>query len=129
MTIVLFPNCPVGALKHVTIQIAEAMQTTIQELYGISLQIKYPNDLLLQGKKIGGILTQASSLQNTVNELFIGIGFNVNQEEFSDAIGQEATSLKKEFGQSYEREEIVQRFIENLENSLKESNILTKARR
>src|SRR5699024_10370221 len=81
-TIIYYPTCVLEQLQHITVQIAEAMVEAIQELYGISLTIKKPNDLLLNGKKIGGILTQSSVLANQIKYLLIGVGFNVKEMDF-----------------------------------------------
>lgn len=58
MSILLYPKCKVEKLEGLTIKIAEIMKDTIWQLYQISLEIKEPNDLLLHGKKISGILTR-----------------------------------------------------------------------
>ncbi len=58
MSILLYPKCKVEKLEGLTIKIAEIMKDTIWQLYQIPLEIKKPNDLLLHGKKISGILTR-----------------------------------------------------------------------
>ena len=78
-------------------------------------KIKEPNDLMLNDKKICGILTQCTTLKETVCYVLIGIGFNVNQVEFNKELSDIATSLKKEFNIEFEREEIVAKILENLE--------------
>ena len=65
-----------------------------------------PNDIYYRGKKVGGILTESVSKAEKVQKIYIGIGLNVNQEDFpKDLIGM-ATSLKIEFGKNFDREEI-----------------------
>ena len=113
MTLVIFPQCLVKEMTGITTKIAQCMVGAIQELYQIN--IKQPNDLLLNGKKIAGILTQSSSLNGRVNELIIGIGFNVNQMVFAEELQDIATSLKKEYNKEYEREKIIVNFLEKLE--------------
>lgn len=115
MTLVIFPQCLVKEMTGITTKIAQCMVGAIQELYQIELNIKQPNDLLLNGKKIAGILTQSSSLNGRVNELIIGIGFNVNQMVFAEELQDVATSLKKEYNKEYEREKIIVNFLEKLE--------------
>ena len=115
MTLVIFPQCLVKEMTGITTKIAQCMVGAIQELYQIKLNIKQPNDLLLNGKKIAGILTQSSSLNGRVNELIIGIGFNVNQMVFAEELQDIATSLKKEYNKEYEREKIIVNFLEKLE--------------
>lgn len=83
MTILLKQNLNINKLDGFTLKIAEAIQTGIKELYNYSLTIKKPNDLLLNGKKISGILTETSIINSKINYLLIGIGFNVNEENFN----------------------------------------------
>ena len=115
MTIILQPKCKIDDLKNLTIEIANRMQKTIYDLFEIKLDIKEPNDLILNGKKISGILTEINTIGEKINYLLISIGFNVNEEVFADEIKDIATSLKKEFGKDFSREEIIVSFIRNLE--------------
>lgn len=82
MTLLVKKEWKIEKLEGLTIKIAEAIQGAIQELFSYSLTIKEPNDLLLNGKKICGILTESSTTLSTVNYVLIGIGFNVNEETF-----------------------------------------------
>ena len=61
MSIVLFPNVEVKKLKNITLDIAKIILDTIYELYNYKLDISYPNDIVLNGKKLGGILTNIST--------------------------------------------------------------------
>lgn len=115
MTIILKPNCDINLLDKLTIQIAEAIKIAIKELYGYDLIIKYPNDLLLNGKKICGILTQSSTTKNIVNYILIGIGFNVNEERFPENLKEIATSLKKEYLNEFNREDIIIKILKEIE--------------
>ena len=115
MTIILKPKCKITDLKNLTIEIANCMQKTIYDLFEIRLDIKEPNDLILNGKKISGILTEINTIGEKINYLLISIGFNVNEEDFSDELKDIATSLKKEFDKEFSREDIILSFIRNLE--------------
>ena len=119
MTIILRPKCKIEDLQNLTIEIAECMKKTIYDLFEIRLDIKEPNDLILNGKKISGILTEINTIGEKINYLLISIGFNVNEEEFLDELKDIATSLKMEFGKNFSREEIIVSFIGNLEILLK----------
>ncbi len=118
MTIILNQNLNLEAMQGITIKIAETMQKTIKDLYSYNLKIKEPNDLMLNNKKICGILTEINTIGNKINYMLISLGFNVNETEFTKEIQNTATSLKKEYGKEYEREEIIVKFIENLEEKL-----------
>ena len=118
MTIILKPEINIDKLEGFTVAIAENIKQAIKELYGIDLEIKLPNDLLLNKKKICGILTEVLSIKEKVNEVFIGIGFNVNEKEFPSDISDIATSLYKETKQVYCREDIICKILENIEQEL-----------
>lgn len=124
MTLVLYPNTNISQLEGITIKIAQSIQTAIEELYGYELTMKEPNDLLLNGKKIAGILTQSVSQKEQVTNLYIGIGFNVNEINFPEELQTIATSLRKEYHKEFEREEIIVKVFEKMEEMLINYNIL-----
>ena len=108
-SIILFPNCNINKLKKLTIIIAECIVETINMLYNIKLQIKEPNDIVCNNKKIGGILTQIVTNDEIVKNIIIGVGLNVNQNEFPEEISCIASSLKNEFGKGilFLREDVI----------------------
>lgn len=116
MTITVYPNVDVNKLNNLTIDVARAMQKTIQDLYNINLNIKKPNDLIINNKKIAGFLVETGLIKQKVNYILIGVGFNVNEVEFNVEIKDIATSLKEEFKKDFSREDIIVNFIEDLEN-------------
>lgn len=107
ITIIKHPMCKIKELEGLTTKIAETIVESIYELYGIRLQIKIPNDLLLNGKKICGILTEIHTRGENIEYMLISFGFNVNEETFNPEIEGIATSLKKEFHKEFNREEII----------------------
>lgn len=115
MTLIIKPKCQLKMLNHLTIDIAEVMRDTIKELYNIELNIKEPNDLILNNKKICGILTESSTTGENINFVLMSLGFNVNETNFNEDIVNIATSLKLETKKEYEREEIISKFLEKLE--------------
>lgn len=118
LTIILKPKCEISRLEGLTVKIAECMQKAIQELYQCQLIIKEPNDLMLDGKKICGILTEINTISEKINYLLISLGFNVNEVVFSKETEEIATSLKKEYGKDFEREDIIKKFVEILEKEI-----------
>ena len=114
-TFVLYPDCKLKRFDRFTYMIAETMLETIQFLYNINLQVKIPNDIVYNAKKMGGILTESVSQGEIVKKIFVGIGFNVNQEEFPGNLSDIATSMKKEFDKDFNREEILKKFLELFE--------------
>lgn len=95
MTILIKQQINIANLKGFTLKIAEVIKDGINELYNYNLTIKEPNDLLLNNKKICGILTETSIIDNKVNYLIIGIGFNVNQENFNKELRKYSNFSKK----------------------------------
>ena len=95
------------------------MIKTIKDLYDIKLDIKYPNDVMCNRKKVSGILTESVTNKEIVKYLFIGIGIDVNQIIFTPEIEQIATSLKKEYNKEFNREEIISSFFNTFEKEYK----------
>jgi len=81
-------------IPDLTIRVARTCSQVVRQLYGIDLQIEWPNDLILDGKKLGGILTEmVTGGANHSPHGIIGIGLNVNQQTFPDWLRPVAISL------------------------------------
>ena len=91
-------NCRVDELDGLTVRIAKKIVMVFKEMYDIDLDIKFPNDIYCNGKKLGGILTESKVQNGLVRCVVIGIGINTNQVEFADEIKEIATSVRREFG-------------------------------
>lgn len=94
---------------------AESIVETLEKLYNIKTDIKKPNDIILNGKKIAGILTESISQGEIIKKIYIGIGININQDSFDSKLENIATSLKKEYKKDFSREEILKQFLEIFE--------------
>ncbi len=68
-------NCEISKLEGITLEIAETLVEVLRKLYNITLLIKFPNDLVWQGKKIGGILTETKVKGNIVKYVVMGIRY------------------------------------------------------
>jgi BirA family transcriptional regulator, biotin operon repressor / biotin---[acetyl-CoA-carboxylase] ligase len=91
--------------------------TAISAASGLSLDVKWPNDLMVRGKKIGGILTEMHAEPTQVRFVVVGIGINVNQEKFPAELSATATSLRAESsGKRQSRLEILVRLLREFEN-------------
>lgn len=102
-------------IENLTLTLAECIIKTLKELYNIEAYIKKPNDVILNGKKIAGILTETVAVGNIIKKLFIGIGMNINQTYFPGSLENLATSLKNEFGKEFDRLEVFSKFLELFE--------------
>lgn len=113
-SMILRPNIVPTECTKVTQITAAAMYTTLSSL-GIPVEIKWPNDIVLNNKKLCGILTELKCDLETVDYLVVGIGLNVNIENFEDDIRSIATSLKIEFNRDFNRTEIISSFLNTFE--------------
>ena len=107
----LEPNLPVQQFQNLTIEIAETILEVFEKLYQIKLQIKYPNDIMINKQKVGGILTETKLQGEIVKQLVIGIGINTNNEEIS-------TSIKKEFGISIDNSKVIDEICQRIGEKL-----------
>lgn len=130
MSIILTPDInPIDASKVTQIG-AAAVWKALKEV-GVDAYIKWPNDIVLNRKKVCGILTEMSGELNRINYLVIGIGINVNinSEEFPEEIRNIATSIKAEIGHTVSRKFIVAEILNNFEEFydelIKHGNIKT----
>lgn len=67
----LKPNCDIKCFENLTIKIAEIMINVVKKLYGYHLEIKYPNDIVIGTKKIGGILTESFTIGEKAEKIII----------------------------------------------------------
>lgn len=98
LSVILRPDCKPDSLMHLTCAVAEAMCDAVESCVGLRPQIKWTNDLIADGKKLGGILTELSvnSATGNVDWVVAGIGINCRQspEDFPPDIQTMATSLQ-----------------------------------
>jgi BirA family biotin operon repressor/biotin-[acetyl-CoA-carboxylase] ligase len=100
-SVLLRPDLRPQETTQLTVISATALRRAIKNVAGLSAEIKWPNDVLLGGKKIAGILTEMSAEVDRVRHVIIGIGVDVNQDanEFAGEVRQTATSLKLAAGE------------------------------
>ena len=89
----------------------------LREKTELDIGIKWPNDLVVSGKKISGILTEMSAEIDYINHVVIGIGINVNMESFPEDIAKTATSLRIEAGKEFRRFELIAAIMEHFEKA------------
>ncbi len=92
---ILKPSIPISRASFLT-QVAGAALATSLEKLGVACQIKWPNDLVLNGKKIAGILTEMRAEIESISYIIVGIGINIGPKTFDGAISNVATSLANE---------------------------------
>ncbi len=94
MSLLLKPDIQPFHAAKITQIAASAVTLAIREVTGLPALIKWPNDIVVEGKKVCGILTEMSAELNQINHVILGIGINVNGESIDDEIKDKATSLK-----------------------------------
>lgn len=116
MSLIIRPNIPPFQAPQLTLLTAVAIVQGIKKATGISCEIKWPNDILINGKKIVGILTEMQAESDRIQSIIIGIGMNVNTTSFPDDLKQKATSLLIENdGKEIRRAQLLQAIFEQFE--------------
>lgn len=113
-------NCEIDKLDGLTTEMAQIILDIFKEIYQIELQIKLPNDIFYNGKKVGGILSETKVSGNIVKYIVVGIGINTCQTEFDTEIKNIATSIKNEFGIDVDRMKIIEEFCNRFEKRISE---------
>lgn len=103
MTLILRPNMAPVHASMLTLVAALAVADGIRECTGAESLIKWPNDIVMSGKKVCGILTEMSADPDCINYVTVGIGINVNMEEFPEEIRGVAASIFTETGKKTKR--------------------------
>ena len=108
-SVLLRPTLPMEEAHLLTLVAAAAAATAIEALSGAAVKIKWPNDLFIGDRKVGGILMEVSGEQDEVDWVVVGIGVNVNTEysELPVALRRTATSLKMVTGHEVDRSDLL----------------------
>jgi BirA family biotin operon repressor/biotin-[acetyl-CoA-carboxylase] ligase len=116
MSIILKPDINPMYVSKITQVVAAAVNRAFFNL-GIDNKIKWPNDIIVNNKKVCGILTEMNAEINKVNYVVVGIGINVNldNEDIPEDLKIKASSLKIENGKELNRKEVVAEILNNLE--------------
>lgn len=117
MSVLLRPAIPPAEAPLCTLAAAAALTRAVRGLYGLAASIKWPNDMLINGLKAAGILTEMSSEHGRVRHIVVGVGIDVNmpRELFPDEIRHISTSIMLEYGGKVSRAGLIRRFLEEFE--------------
>jgi BirA family transcriptional regulator, biotin operon repressor / biotin---[acetyl-CoA-carboxylase] ligase len=116
VTLLLRPRLAPVQAPLLTMMAGLSAHAAIQAQTGLSVDLKWPNDLLIAGKKVGGILTEMHAEPAQVRFVIVGLGLNVNQEKFPAELGAAATSLRAETGRPQSRLELLVRLLRQFES-------------
>lgn len=114
-TLLLRPKISPVQAPLLTMMAGLSAHASIQAQTSLQLDLKWPNDLVLNGKKLGGILTEMYADTSLVRFVVVGIGINVNQEKFPAELAGIATSLRAETGRNLSRLELLARLLREFE--------------
>jgi BirA family biotin operon repressor/biotin-[acetyl-CoA-carboxylase] ligase len=117
MSVVLRPSIPPSSVYPITFLSSLAVYDTIQSVTGIEPTLKWPNDVLVNGKKICGTLLELSTEADMVRFVIVGIGLNINMEDqdIDEEIQSKATSLLLQAKKPFERPMVCGILLTNLE--------------
>ncbi len=115
MTLLLKPDINPNNASMLTLVTALAVAKGIEAASGADVQIKWPNDVIIGGKKVCGILTEMSAQFDYINHIVIGIGINVHNETFPEDIAKAACSIFMETGKHIRRAELIESILEYFE--------------
>lgn len=126
-SMLLRPDFTPDKAPMITLVAALSTAKIIAAQTGLDAKIKWPNDIVVNGKKVCGILTEMSIERDYIHHIVVGIGINVNEEIFPEEIAQMATSLKNESGRIISRanllSDILAQFEKDYETFLAADNL------
>lgn len=116
-SVLLRPDLRPQAATQLTVAAATALMRAIREQTGLAPEIKWPNDILIKGRKVAGVLTELSAELDHVKHLTLGIGVDVNlaASEFPPELRKLATSLKIECGRHLNRIDLAAAILRELD--------------
>jgi BirA family biotin operon repressor/biotin-[acetyl-CoA-carboxylase] ligase len=116
-SVLLRPDLRPQAATQLTVAAATALLRAIRDQTGLTPEIKWPNDILIRGRKVAGVLTELSAELDHIKHVILGIGVDVNlaASEFSTELRKLATSLKIEGGRHIQRAELAARILRELD--------------
>ena len=117
MSLLLRPKFRPDKASMLTVVAACSVAQGIKECEDVNVQIKWPNDIIIEGRKLVGILTELSTQIDYINHVTVGIGINVNIQEFPDEIRNTATSLRIECGHTVRRAPIIAAVMKHMEKN------------
>lgn len=117
MSLILKPDLSPDQAPHITAIAAVAIRKALNRATGLDIGIKWPNDIIIDGKKVCGILTEMHADIDRIYYVVVGIGINVNmtQEDFPVELSSTATSLRIALGRNLDRRQLIALIMEEIE--------------
>ena len=114
-TILLRPDFAPDQASMLTLVMAHSVACAIHRLTGLEPSIKWPNDVLLEGKKVCGILTEMSVEREYIHYVVCGVGINVVSQDFPEGIREHAIAVEEVYGQAVPKGAMLQHVMEDFE--------------
>ena len=118
VSILLRPAIAPADILWLSLAAGLAVQAAVRDVTSLAPDIRWPNDLLLSGRKMGGILTELNAEVTRVRHAVIGIGLNVHQPSFPAELAPLATSLKIETAREWSRQELLVALLRHLHSEV-----------
>jgi BirA family transcriptional regulator, biotin operon repressor / biotin---[acetyl-CoA-carboxylase] ligase len=115
VSVLLRPPVPARRLPLLPLAAGLAAADAVRAVSGLSVDLRWPNDLMLENRKAGGILVESKTVAGKVAFAVVGIGINVHQRSFADGLPTPATSLDMEAGRRIHRQDLLVSLLESLE--------------
>ncbi|QEY33910.1 biotin--[acetyl-CoA-carboxylase] ligase [Caproiciproducens galactitolivorans] len=126
-TVLLRSSLLPSQAANITLLAGLAVCRAIQRNTGCAAMIKWPNDIVIESKKVCGILTEMAAEMDRIEYMAVGIGVNVNNENFPEELSVKATSLRLESGSFIRRVPLLQEILFELETVLKDFPLHTES--
>ena len=118
MSLIVRPQVHPSQVAKMSLTLALAVGKAIERVTGLDARIKWPNDIVMGGRKICGLLLEMDATAEMVRSIVAGVGINVHQTVFDEEIAHTASSLDLMTGRRVSRSEIVRAFLEEFEWAL-----------
>jgi BirA family transcriptional regulator, biotin operon repressor / biotin---[acetyl-CoA-carboxylase] ligase len=133
MSLLLRPAWPMARWPRLTTWAGVCVAVAVERAAGVAAQVKWPNDVLVSGKKVAGILIESATDVSSAPFAVVGLGINVNQTEFPAELAARAGSLRQLTGKSHDRAALAVALLEELEAWLPRAEtgdgVISEARR
>ena len=114
-SVLLRPRLSPADALSLSLMVGLAARAAVAEVTGLAADLRWPNDLLLGGRKFCGVLIELNAEATRVRQVVAGIGINVNQQSFPDELRELATSLRMESGRCWSRVELCAALLKSLD--------------
>ena len=114
VSVLLRPKVPPADILWLSLAAGLAVREAVRKVTSLEADIRWPNDLLFGNKKFSGILTELNAEVTRVRHAVVGIGMNVHQETFPPELDPIASSLRRETGRSWARQDVLIALLQSL---------------